>query len=143
MPKVDLSVSGYGPVNSSQHGGYGAGSGMMSGSHGAIGSMGHQHSRYSHQGHYYSTYDMRRSSPGHRSSFTYMSSNSPFGSSGSGNNGPSQQIWASGALGAHVTQGSSSIDIPALAALGNSLGLGNASQTNQTGNALVSQGGPM
>ncbi|RWS11803.1 TAR DNA-binding protein 43-like protein [Dinothrombium tinctorium] len=134
VPKVDLSVNAFGgPVNSSPHGGYGS-----SLTNSGMNSVTHQQ-RYSHQPYHYSAYDSRRAASGpQQPSPSFMNSNSPYGSGGnvSGAQG-SPQIW-SGALGAHVTQGTASGDLPALAALGSRLGIGQNNASNS--NSLPSYG---
>ncbi|RWS30525.1 TAR DNA-binding protein 43-like isoform X3, partial [Leptotrombidium deliense] len=135
VPKVDLSVNAFGgPVNSSPHGAY---SPNMPNS--GMNSVPHQQ-RYSHQPYHYSAYDSRRATSGpQQPNPNYMSSNGPY-ASGGGASQASPQIW-SGALGAHVTQGSGGGEISSLAALGSRLGI---NQNNApTSNSLNSYGVPM
>lgn len=135
VPKVDLSVGGYGTT--SPHGRYGPASGMSSlnGGHVGMNAMGHQQQGYApHQNYHYPAYDSRRTpSTGHQQSAApFIPSNNPFGTPPGGTvNAPPghQQIW-SGALGAHVTQRNPTSDLPTLAALGNSLGIAAAAAQN-------------
>ena len=107
VPKVDLSVNGYGvPVSSSGHVGYHSQNAINANHHGSISSINHKPSFSSHQ-----NFSNRRASclPHSTNSHTLASTTNTFvPNSNVVNHGSSSQvqIW-SGALGSHVTQASS------------------------------------